>query len=131
MREFAALVATIAVFAILFGPAAGLLGASPAAKPQTTDVNAICVYSFATATAAGGAQEPPDRLDETIRACASLEDWLAGARAYPDATGGVDPRTFVARRCRDGAARLARYATCRDLGDAKRPALGSVVVTAP
>ena len=133
MKTVAVLFAMVAGFTVLFGPAAGLFGASPEAKPQPVSVlSAICVFAFSDAARSDTADAPPDRLDATIRSCASLEEWLTAAQAHPDVTGGVEPRTFVARRCGDVTTGLARYATCRDLGDrAGEPTLGSVGIRAP
>ena len=133
MKTVAVLFAMVAGFTILFGPAAGLFGASPEAKPQPASaISAICVLAFSDAARSGTADAPPDQLDTTIRSCASLEEWLTVAQAHPDVTGGVEARTFVATRCGDVTTGLARYATCRDLGHRSGgPTLGSVGIRAP
>ena len=133
MKTVAVLFAMVAGFTLLFGPAAGLFGSSPEAKPQPASaISAICVLAFADASRSGTADAPSDRLDATIRSCASLEEWLTVAHAHPDVTGGVEARTFVATRCGDVTTGLARYATCRDLGHRSgEPTLGSVGIRAP
>lgn len=63
----------------------------------------------------GTEELPSDRLDDAVRACASLDDWRAAAQLHPDALGGIDPLAHLLDRCLDAEAGLDAYATCRSL----------------
>jgi len=54
-------------------------------------------------------------LDNALRTCSSLEEFLAGAALYPEVLGGTDALVFAAARCGDAAAGLAQYAACASL----------------
>jgi predicted secreted Zn-dependent protease len=71
----------------------------------------------AVADAAAAQRDPAadvTRLDDAVRMCVSPEEWAAGAAAYPDAFGDVDPMEHFAGRCSDAEARLAVYTACHD-----------------
>jgi hypothetical protein len=62
-------------------------------------------------------QPVPDMsiLDDALRTCSSLDEFLAGAALYPEVLGEADVVVFVAARCGDPDAGLAQYATCASL----------------
>ncbi|MFV2064078.1 MAG: DUF922 domain-containing protein [Chloroflexota bacterium] len=91
------------------------LPAEPTAVP-TAPATAPATIDEGPPTAVDGAD--PERLDEAIRACSSLEDWLAGAQLDPDALLGADAMALLVARCIDPSADLSAYATCRSLADA-------------
>ena len=134
MRNFAVLLAMIAGFTVLLGPAIGLsFFEAPKSEPQAAPVvSPICDRAFSDAGKLGKADPASDVLDLAVRSCASVKEWLIAAEVHPDAIAGTDPRRFLESRCRDSGAGLSRYATCRGLGHrADEPARGSVTILAP
>ena len=58
---------------------------------------------------------PVQPLDQAIRSCSSIEEFVAAAARYPASLGGLDAMQFVLDRCSDKDAGLAGYATCSSL----------------
>jgi hypothetical protein len=87
----------------------------PSASEQPGDAEASAVPLEADASPAPG---DPAYLDYVVKRCPSLDEWLAGAEAYPEVLAGQDPMTFLGARCDDPASGLAQYAACTSLAHA-------------
>jgi hypothetical protein len=110
---------------------------APSAAATPLAVNPICSQAFAAAETLlspgtvdgenGAPGAAPARLDVAIRSCASLPDWAAAARLYPDALHGAEAMALLMERCADPTADLDGYATCQSLAVALEPGLLAVV----
>lgn len=102
-------------------------------EPSPPRINPICDWAFSRAAERALASAPPTvapdagpsaspgpagdvtLLDDTIRLCAGIEDWEAGAALHPEVLRETDPRSFLASRCSNTTAGLDAYATCVSL----------------
>lgn len=122
----------VSLLAVVFASGATFGQSEP--SPSPTPINPICDFAFRQALAdlqttpdpvpdASGtpgpdlaATEPTVEvsiLDQAIRSCASLDEFIAAASMYPEMLGDTDPQVFLAGRCWDSSAGLDAYATCQ------------------
>jgi hypothetical protein len=109
-----------------------LVGGQVTFAQEPRPVNPICAFAFDRAADRVAATSPtpaveadPDAspapledesfLDETIRACAGVDDWEAGLALHPELLGEIEPLAFLADRCSSAVAGLDAYATCVSL----------------
>jgi hypothetical protein len=113
--------------------AAAVVSAQDAVEPTPHPVYPLCDAAFSAAAKEVAATPGPSPtlepapsasprsvlelpiLDNALRTCSSLEEFLAGAALYPEVLGETDALVFAAARCGDAAAGLAQYATCASL----------------
>jgi hypothetical protein len=67
--------------------AAGCGGADDSPEASTPSVSAKCTAAFADQAAHYSANLPESYVEATLTVCSSAEEWLAAARANPDALG--------------------------------------------
>jgi hypothetical protein len=94
--------------------AAACAGAPSSPVPSVSPISA-CQQAFALAAGVALGSDDPAHLDPTIAACASQQEWLAGARSYPAAVTGTEPEAFLADRCLNGPPDIAETSLCRGL----------------
>lgn len=114
--------------------AATVVVGQDAVQPSPQPVNPICDIAFSRvdrqaasspgptdAAASPAPSANPEAvlegtfLDDAIRMCSGVEDFVGGASLHPEVLGEIDPLVFLAARCTDPMADLGRYATCGSL----------------
>lgn len=72
-----------------------------------------CEAAFKAAAAIDDMHDSVEDLDPAVRACTTMNEWLAASAKYPKAINdGVDPRIYVGNRCLYGTG-LAGTPLCR------------------
>lgn len=61
-----------------------------------------CDDAFREAASISDMQDRVEDLDPALRACSSIEEWVAAAERHPRALDGVDPETWLRNRCQFG-----------------------------
>jgi hypothetical protein len=100
----------IVAIALLLAACSGQAASSGAGGGETA-----CQAAFKAAAAIDDMHDSVEDLDPAIRACRTMDEWLAASVKYPKAiNAGVDPRIFLANRCFYGTG-LAGTPLCRSL----------------
>lgn len=93
---------------------AAALAVSVGACSADTGASNDCLIAFRNAEPRA---EPPygaSTLDDAVRACTSLAEWLAAWEQVPAShPEGTDPRSFLLERCADADLELTRL--CREV----------------
>ena len=74
-----------------------------------------CESAVAAAASIGDMEDTVEDLDPAIRACKSVDEWIAANDAYPDALDGVDPVVYLTNRCLYGEG-LESTDLCKEAG---------------
>jgi predicted secreted Zn-dependent protease len=108
------------VVRLLALPAAILMaitGCGAAATPLTpASVGGLCEQSFIDAAAIPPNAASDTDLDQAIRSCATIAQWMRYSQVHPGGLHEADALAFLGDRCSDPAAGLERYAMCMGLG---------------
>lgn len=87
----------------------------PTQEP-TPELTAQCDQAFAQAASIGDMEDTVEDLYAAVRACTSIEDWIAGSEANPGAISeGVKPIVFLGNVCGSLTADLEDTDLCQEV----------------